>query len=77
VTRLPVGRPWFDSLQRQGFSLNQTGSWNHPASYPMDIGDFSAELKRPELEADRSQSSAEVKITWSYTSTPPHHFMVL
>jgi hypothetical protein len=37
-------------------------------------GAFSLGIKRPGCEADHSPpSSAEVKNTWSYTSTPPVH----
>jgi hypothetical protein len=41
------------------------------ASYPRSTG-----IKRPEREADHSPpSSAEVKNTWSYTSTPQYVFV--
>jgi hypothetical protein len=39
-------------------------------------GALSTEVKRPECEAGHSPPpSAEVKNSWSYTSTPPHVFM--
>jgi hypothetical protein len=51
----------------------QTGSWEHPASYPM--GD-TAGVKRPRREADHSPpTSVEIKKTWVYTSTPPYVFI--
>jgi hypothetical protein len=54
------------------FFVVQTGSGAYPASYPMGTG-----VKRPGLEADYSpQTSADVKNTWIYTSTPPYVFMV-
>jgi hypothetical protein len=63
--RVPVG---------QDFSLLyvvQSGSEAHPASYPMVIGPLSPGVKRLGHEADHSPpSSAEVKNTWIYTSTP-------
>jgi hypothetical protein len=38
--------------------------------------DLSPELKRPGREADHSPpTSAEIKKTWIYTSTPPYVFM--
>jgi hypothetical protein len=38
-------------------------------------GALSLWVKKPEREADHSPpSSAEVKNTWSYTSTPPYAF---
>jgi hypothetical protein len=58
----------------QDFSLLhvvQTDSGAHPASYPMGAaGSF------PGGKADHSPpTSAEVKNTWIYTSTPPYAFM--
>jgi hypothetical protein len=51
--------------------------WGHPASYPMGAGTFSRGVKRQGREADHSPpSSAEVKKTWIYTSTPPYVYMV-
>jgi hypothetical protein len=48
----------------------QTGSGDHPASYSMDTGATSQEVKRPGRETGRSpKSSAEVKNGWSYNST--------
>jgi hypothetical protein len=49
----------------------QTGSGAHPASNQWVPGAFSLRVKRPGREADYSPlSSAEIKITSSYTSTP-------
>jgi hypothetical protein len=40
------------------------------------LGDLSPELKRLGRAADHSPpTSAEVKKTWTYTSTPPYIFM--
>jgi len=51
----------------------QTGSGAHPSSYSM--GNRSSYT--PGREADHlPPSSAEVKNTWSYTSTTPYVFMV-
>jgi hypothetical protein len=45
----------------------------HPASYPVGTGALSPGVKRPGREADHLPlSNAEVKNTWSYTSTPPY-----
>jgi hypothetical protein len=56
------------------FSLHhrdQIGYGDHPASYPVGTGGFSYRG-----EADRSSpSSAEVKNTWSLTSSPQYIFM--
>jgi hypothetical protein len=66
-----------DSIPGKGrkFSLRhhiQAGSGVHPASYPMNIGGLSTEIKRPGREAIYSPpSSAEVKNAWLCTSTPP------
>jgi hypothetical protein len=61
---LRAGRPGFDSRQGKEFSLLysvQTGSWTHPASYPMGTGGSLPGVKRPKSEADHSPpSSAEV-----------------
>jgi hypothetical protein len=55
----------------------QTGSGAHLAFYPMGIGSFSPEMKRPGREADNSPpTSAEDKKMWIYTSTPTYAFMV-
>jgi hypothetical protein len=54
----------------------QTGSGVHPTSYPMGTGGSFPEVKRPAREADHSPpTSAEVKKTWFYTSTPLYAFM--
>jgi hypothetical protein len=64
--RVPVGSR-FSLLH-----VVQTGSGTHPASYPMGTGAFSLGIKQPGLEADHSPpTSADVKKTWIYTSTPP------
>jgi hypothetical protein len=64
--RVPIGAGNFSPHQRV-----QTSSGAHLTSYPMGIRVVSVEIKLPGREADRSpQSSAEVKIAWSYTSTP-------
>jgi hypothetical protein len=53
----------------------QAGSGVYPASYPMGTGE-SPGIKRLGHEADlSSQTNAEVKKTWTYTSTPPYVFM--
>jgi hypothetical protein len=55
----------------------QTGSGAHPASsYPMGTGDLSPGVEPLGREADHSPpTSAKVKQTWVYTSTPPYAFM--
>jgi hypothetical protein len=58
------------------FSLRhrvQTGSGAHPASYPVGTRGSYPEIKRLGREADHSvPSSAEVKNSWCYTSTPQY-----
>jgi hypothetical protein len=50
----------------------QTGSGDHPTSYPSDL----LGVKRPDRENNQSPpSSAEFKNIWSYTFTP-YVFMV-
>jgi hypothetical protein len=70
--QVPVGGQEFSLLY-----VVQTGSGARPASYPMGVpGALSPGVKRPWREADRSPpTSAEVKKTWVYTSTPPYVFM--
>jgi hypothetical protein len=52
-----------------GCALHKNTEHSNTASYEMGV--LSPEVKRPELEDDHSPpSSAEVKNTWSYTSTP-------
>jgi hypothetical protein len=67
--RFPVGAG--------NFSLHhcvQNGSAAHPASYPMGTRGSFPGVKQQGCEADHSPpSSAEVRNTWSYTSTPPIH----
>jgi hypothetical protein len=54
----------------------QTGSGAHPASYPMCTAGHYPGVKRPRCEAHHSApTSAEVKNSWIYTSTPPYVFM--
>jgi hypothetical protein len=78
---LGVGRPGFDSRQRQQIAHFSTSSRPALGSTQPPIqwvpGDISPDLKRLERDADHSPpSSAEVKKTWIYTSTPPYVFMV-
>jgi hypothetical protein len=69
--RVPLGARIFISPYRPYWL------WGHPASYAMGTGGSFSEVKRPWGEADHSPStSAEVKKTWVYTSTPPHVFML-
>jgi hypothetical protein len=74
LTKLRAGRPGFDSRQEPDFSPCHrvlTGSGAHPASYPLGTGGLSLVVEHPRHEADHSPpSSAEVKNSWSYTSTP-------
>jgi hypothetical protein len=69
----------FKSRWGQEFSLLyvvQTGSEAHPASYPIVTGSTFPGVKRPAREADHSPpTSADVKKTWVYTSTPTYIFM--
>jgi hypothetical protein len=53
----------------------QTSSEAHPASCPMDTGiPFAVGKARTGLDADHSPASgAEVKMSMSYTSSPPKH----
>jgi hypothetical protein len=54
----------------------KTDSEVHPTSYPMGNGGSSPGVKRHVRETDHSSpTSAEVKKTWMYTSTPPYAFM--
>jgi len=49
------------------------GSTQPPNQWVPGGGDLSPGVKRPEREANHSpSSSAEVKNTWRYTSTPPY-----
>jgi hypothetical protein len=53
-----------------------TGCGAHPASYPMGTEVLSPRVKQPGREGDHSPpTSAEIKKTWLYTSTPPYVFM--
>jgi hypothetical protein len=64
-----------ESLWRQEFSIIhdiQTGFGARLVSYPMSTGGSFPEVKRPGREGNHSPpTSAEVKKTWVYTSTPP------
>jgi hypothetical protein len=54
----------------------QTCSGVHPNPIQLVSGALPTEMKRPGHEADHSlPTSAEVKKTWIYTSTPPYVFM--
>jgi hypothetical protein len=58
----------FSSVQRPDRHLPPHIQWVSGNLYPG--------LKRPGREADHSPpTSAEIKITWSYVSTPPYIFM--
>jgi hypothetical protein len=69
----------FESRWWQEFSLLhvvQTGSGAHQTSYRMSTGGSSSGVKRPGREDDHSPpTSAEVKETWVYTSTPLYVFI--
>jgi hypothetical protein len=66
-------------LAGQDFSLlpaAQICSGVHLASYPVGTGALIPGVKRRGLEAEHSSpTSAEVKKTWIYTSTPTYVFM--
>jgi hypothetical protein len=65
AVKFPTG-PEFSLL----YSVH-TGYVAHPASYPMDTGKLSLEVKWSGREADLSTPrSAEIKTVWSRTSTP-------
>jgi hypothetical protein len=69
--RFPTGAGNFSVHHRV-----QTGSGAHTAYCPMGTGVLSPGVKRPGCETGHSPpSSAEVKNTWSYTSTPQYVFM--
>jgi hypothetical protein len=69
----------FKSRWGQEFSLLhvvQIGSGVHPAFYPMGTGAHSPGVNWTGRAADHSPpTSAEVKKTWIYISTPPYVFM--
>jgi hypothetical protein len=61
----------FETREGQGFI--QVGSGAHSASSPMCIRAKILGVKRPGREADHSTpTSAVIKKTWIYTSTPPY-----
>jgi hypothetical protein len=69
--RVPVGSRIFSSPHRPD-------RLRGPPSLLFNVygGLFSRGVKRPGREADHSPpTSAEVKKTWMYTSTPPYVFM--
>jgi hypothetical protein len=70
-------RDWSSSPDRGKTFLHvETGSGAHPAFYPMGTGALSPVIKRCEREADHSPpTSAKVKKTRIYTSTPPYAYM--
>jgi hypothetical protein len=72
-------RSEFDSRYGQEFSLLlvvQTSCGVHPASYPVCAGETLTRIKRPGRETRHSPpTSAEVKETWIYTSTPLYVLM--
>jgi hypothetical protein len=54
----------------------QTGYEAHPASYPMGTEGYFLGVKRAGREDDHlTPTSAKVKKTWIYTSTPAYVFM--
>jgi hypothetical protein len=56
----------------------QTGSGIHLFSYPMGTGGSLLGVKRQGREAQHSTStSAEVKIMWIYTATPPYAIIII
>jgi len=73
---LRAGQPWFYSRQGLGFSLPATasiptlGSTQPVIQWVYQV--LSLGIKQPERESDHSfPSSAAVKNSWSYTSSPP------
>jgi hypothetical protein len=73
-----AGRPGFDSRQGQQISTASRPIVG-PTQPPIQrvLGPLSPGVKWPGLESDHSPpTSAEVKKTWIYTSTPPYAFMV-
>jgi hypothetical protein len=81
VIRLQAGRPRFDSWRRHrrnSFLRHrvQTGSGLHPASYLMGTGgSFAGNKAAGSWSWQLTPSSAEVKNSWSYTSTPTYVFI--
>jgi hypothetical protein len=83
VTRLRARRPWFYSRQEQWWIFFFFATASRPnlgftqASYSMGMRrTLFPGVKQPGCEADHSPlSNAEVKNTWSYTSTPQYAFM--
>jgi hypothetical protein len=70
VVRVPVRARFFP------LHIIQTDSEVQPASYTRVPATHSPVVKRPKREAGHSPpTSAEVKNTWIYTSSPPYVFM--
>jgi hypothetical protein len=66
----PVGSRIFSSPRNPG------RLWGHPVSYPTGTGGLSLGIKRRGHDTDHSPpTSATVKKTWLYTSTPTYVFM--
>jgi hypothetical protein len=81
-------RDWLRAGQPRGWSFSPGGGKNFHFSMSRPAlgstqpptqwvpGAFSPAVKRPGPEADHSPpTSAEIKKTWVYTSTPPYIFM--
>jgi hypothetical protein len=65
--RVSVGSRMF-SFPRRSYRL-----WGHPASYPMGTGvSFPGGKAAGALSWPLTSTSAKVKKTWIYTSTPPY-----
>jgi hypothetical protein len=78
ASRMTEGSEFKSRLGQEFFPLHvvQTDSGAHSASYVMGTGELSPRIKRPGREAYHSPpTSAEVKKTRIYTSTPPYVFM--
>jgi hypothetical protein len=69
--RVPVGSIIFPGRRRPNLL------WGPPSLLSNGYRGLSPGVKRPGRESDHSPpTSAEVKKTWVYTSTPPYLFMV-
>jgi hypothetical protein len=54
----------------------KTVSCAHPATSPMGTGGYFPRVKRQVRETHHpSPTSAEIKKSWAYISTPPHAFV--
>jgi hypothetical protein len=68
--RIPEGSRDFTSLYRQD------QRWGTPSLLSIEYLGFFNGVKHPRREADHSTpTSAEIKKTWIYTSTPSYVFM--